>query len=104
MPTISPDGSTVTFQIMPHYFKDIQCGRKKADIRRLDQRWEAILNYADKVRFESTETEDCDTYRLDSIKALSTEDMDLIRQLYSDIRWDSNYGTFYLIRFFIGIL
>lgn len=104
MPTVSLDGSTVTFQIMPHYLKDIQCGRKKADIRRLDQRWEAILSYADKVRFKSTDTEDSVTYCLNNIKPLSTEDMDLIRELYSDIRWDSSYGTFYLIRFFMGIL
>ena len=104
MPTVSPNGKMVTFKMMPHYLEDIKCGRKEVDIRRLDPRWHAILCHAEKVKFESTEADDCVVYELRKIVPLSDKEVELVLKLYADVRWCDNYGIYYLLMYYLPML
>ncbi len=103
MPTVSLDGEIVTLKVLPHYLEDIRSGRKKADVRRLDARWLNIFEYADKVKFVSTESDSFAEYFLEDLTELGGVEVEIIQRLYADVRWGSGYGDFYLIKFYTSV-
>lgn len=100
MPTVDSACTTMTLKILPEYFKAIQEGRKTADVRQLDSKWQTILATVECLEFV------CGDKRILAIKdyvvglGWPVKPVETMRALFGDIPWDDDTPV-YLIYFHV---
>lgn len=83
---IDSQGDIVQFKILPHYFKAIKTGEKKADIRILTKRWQQLIQHASIIEFVNTETEEKIAFQIKNVGNFNGTKEE-ISYLFSDIDW-----------------
>lgn len=106
MPKISPDGNTIIFKILPHYFQLVEEGKKWATLRELDNKWLSLLKQAKYIQFERIDVgQDDDAPVIKTIDFLIEGALEVpvaCKRLYKDCPWPGYADTKLILIVFVG--